>query len=476
MTGTIPPIKTIPCPTGNVTLTDNSVALKDFLNSNTGVSSNVATLNSLGFLEDQPVQLPGGNHSLVAAYAGDNSYTASTSAADAVSITKAPTTVAMTPLPGNVGINQAVTLTTTVNTNSSGAGPTGTVTFSSGNTTLGTAPVTGTASNLTTGVPAVGTATLSATFSSSGTKSVTATYSGDGNYTGSGPSTAITINVTTSPGSFTITGTPATVTAGSSGIIDNYRYSQRRLYGKCASDVFGHGTAARRFLYSSDHRCNGINSRDRHINRDGHRSFDDVDSISHLRAALALRSQRTGGAAHQQERQRWERLVDAECRNRAERTAAVLHTRAARTEANSRGTGTRTDLRAELHSGLRRREQQRRWRRWRRRLDGHAHKHNRRCREIALHHEQLRVYRCGDGRHTDRTSAALRRQHRSGRSDGCYERHRIHCHRAGCGRNSFRQCPLPGRFHYASFQQRLVEPGGDWCDDATAHHDSEWIG
>jgi len=30
----------------------------------------------------------------VAAYAGDNSYTASTSTADAVSITKAPTTVA----------------------------------------------------------------------------------------------------------------------------------------------------------------------------------------------------------------------------------------------------------------------------------------------------------------------------------------------------------------------------------------------
>jgi len=217
--GTIPPIKTIPCPTGNVTLTDNGVALKDFLNSNTGVSSNVATLNSLGFLEDQPVQLPAGNHSLVAAYAGDNSYTASMSTADAVSITKAPTTVAMTPIPGNVGINQAVTLTATVNTSSSGAGPTGTVTFTSGGTMLGTAPapVTGTASNLTTGVPAVGTATLSATFLSSGAKSVTATYTGDGNYTGSGPSAAITINVTTSAGSFTVTGTPATVTAGSSG-------------------------------------------------------------------------------------------------------------------------------------------------------------------------------------------------------------------------------------------------------------------
>jgi len=214
--GTVPPINTIPCPTGNVTVTDNGSALNDFTISNSGVASNVAPLNSQGYFEDQPIQLPAGNHSIVAAYAGDNSYTSSTSAADTISITKAATTVAMTPTP-NASANSAITLSATVNTGSSGVGPTGRITFSSAGATLGTAPVAGTAANNTTGAPATGTATFAATFTTSGTKSVTATYSGDANYLASGPSGAISINVTSS-GSFNIAATPVTVTAGSTGV------------------------------------------------------------------------------------------------------------------------------------------------------------------------------------------------------------------------------------------------------------------
>jgi Pro-kumamolisin, activation domain/Bacterial Ig-like domain (group 3) len=214
--GTIPPIDTIPCPTGNVTVTDNSAPLSDFLNSNTGVKSNIVPLNRHGFFEDQPIQLLAGSHSIVAAYAGDNSYTASTSAADAISITKASTAVAMTPL-ANAPVNQAVSISATITTNSSGVGPTGTVTFSSGSTSLGTAPVVGSAA--TTTAAAGGTATLSTTFTTTGAKSVTATYSGDANYAASGPSTAISINVTTgTSGSFTVAGTPVTVTAGSTAV------------------------------------------------------------------------------------------------------------------------------------------------------------------------------------------------------------------------------------------------------------------
>jgi Pro-kumamolisin, activation domain/Bacterial Ig-like domain (group 3) len=214
--GTIPPINTIPCPTGNVSITDNGAALNDFTNSNSGVASNVASLNSQGFFEDQPIQLPGGNHSIVAAYAGDNSYTSSTSAADAVSITKAGTTVTMNPIP-NASANFPISLSATVTTASSGVGPAGTITFSSAGTPLGTAPVVGTAANLTTGAPATGTATFAATFTTTGAKSVTATYSGDSNYSPSGPSGAISVNVTSS-GSFNITASPVTVTAGSSGV------------------------------------------------------------------------------------------------------------------------------------------------------------------------------------------------------------------------------------------------------------------
>src|ERR1700730_14120793 len=216
--GTIPPVNTIPCPTGNASLTDNGSPLNDFTVSNTGVTSNVVPLNRQGFLEDHPIQLPAGNHSIVAAYAGDNSYISSSSAADAISITKASTTVSMNPTP-NASTNSPIALSATVNTGSSGVGPTGTMTFSSAGTILGTAPVVGTAANLTPTpfTPASGTATFNATFTTTGAKNVTASYSGDSNYSSSGPSTAVSVNVISS-GSFNITATPVTVTAGSSNV------------------------------------------------------------------------------------------------------------------------------------------------------------------------------------------------------------------------------------------------------------------
>ena len=214
--GTIPPINTIPCPTGNVSLTDNASPLNDFTISNTGVASNGAPLNRQGFFEDQPIQLPAGKHNIVAAYAGDNSYTSSTSAADAISITQAGTAVAMTPIP-NASANSPIALSATVTTGSSGIGPTGIVIFSSAGSTLGTATVAGTAANLATGTPATGTATFAAIFTTTGVKSVTARYNGDSNYSPSGPSASISVNVVSS-GSFNITATPLTVTAGSSGV------------------------------------------------------------------------------------------------------------------------------------------------------------------------------------------------------------------------------------------------------------------
>jgi subtilase family serine protease len=217
--GTIPPINTIPCPTGNVTVTDNGAPFNDFLNTNTGVTSNGATLNAQGYLEDQPIQLPAGDHSIVASYAGDNSYNASTSAADAVAITKAGSTINTT-APGSVPTNQTIPITGSIDTTSNGAGPTGTVTFMAGAVTLGSAPVVGTAADSKFGVPATGFAILPVSFSAAGTKSITTTYGGDANYAASGPSAALTVNVTKGPagGNYTITATPVTVTAGGSGV------------------------------------------------------------------------------------------------------------------------------------------------------------------------------------------------------------------------------------------------------------------
>ena len=147
----------IPCPTGNLTLTDNGGNLNDFN------GSNAAPLNSIGFLEDQTIQLSPGNHSVVAAYAGDNSYTPSTSASRAITITKAVTATTVLPSVITVTAGQPISFTATIATASNGVAPTGSVTFFNGSTSLGTVTVSGSAS--ANGVPASATATLNTTLS-----------------------------------------------------------------------------------------------------------------------------------------------------------------------------------------------------------------------------------------------------------------------------------------------------------------------
>ena len=183
----------VPCPTGKVAVTDNGAPLNDFSSPNSTLPAGTTTLNNLGFAEDQPVQLPGGTHTLQAAYAGDTSFAGSTSATDTVMITAAPTTTTVGASPASgVTTTTAVTLTATIATASSGIGPTGTVTFSAGGTTLGTANVVGTAAsglNTNSPVPASGTATLTHTFATAGTYSVSASYStADTNYANSASS------------------------------------------------------------------------------------------------------------------------------------------------------------------------------------------------------------------------------------------------------------------------------------------------
>jgi Pro-kumamolisin, activation domain/Bacterial Ig-like domain (group 3) len=190
---------TVTCPTGTVTLTDNGAPLKDFSGSNS------VKLNSEGIAEDQPVQLAGGPHSLAASYGGDNSYNASVSAANAITISPAATTISVTPSTTSVNSGQSFTLTATIGTQSAGVGPTGTVTFSAGGTVLGSGAVPVTPANASSSATASATATLQTSFSTGGAKSITATYTtGDANYSGSGPSTPVTV---------TVTGSQATTTA-----------------------------------------------------------------------------------------------------------------------------------------------------------------------------------------------------------------------------------------------------------------------
>jgi len=136
-----------------------------------------------------------GPHSLVAQYRGDNSFNTSDSAPAAnFTIVKASSASSLTPISGAIQGN-TVTLTANI-TSPAFAGapfnlcdlmpcesnnnfPTGTVTFFSGNTQLGSAPVNG--SQLTAnGVTAV--ASFSASALPTGQNTITAQYSGDSNY------------------------------------------------------------------------------------------------------------------------------------------------------------------------------------------------------------------------------------------------------------------------------------------------------
>jgi Pro-kumamolisin, activation domain len=129
-----------PCPTGTVTLTDNGTASPDFPNAGT------TNLNNLGVAEDQPIELAAtvgttspGVHSLVASYSGDANY-AKGSPSNSLSITvqKASTQTGVASSLGTVSPGTSVTLGALIITTSNGAGPTGSVTFSNGSTSLGT--------------------------------------------------------------------------------------------------------------------------------------------------------------------------------------------------------------------------------------------------------------------------------------------------------------------------------------------------
>jgi subtilase family serine protease len=214
----------VACPTGNVTETyDSGIPLNDFTNTQTGITSDTAPLNSQAFLEDLPINLPGGSHSVVAAYAGDNSYNASTSAGFSIKVSAAATATTVSASPTSATTTTAVSLTAVIATQSGGNGPTGTVTFSAGGTTLGTASVVPTAAsglNSNTPVAAYGTATLMHTFATAGTYTVSASYGGDSNYTSSASTTSATVSVVVQTlGSFTMALGPTMVatTAGASG-------------------------------------------------------------------------------------------------------------------------------------------------------------------------------------------------------------------------------------------------------------------
>jgi hypothetical protein len=133
----------MPCPVGTITLTDGGKPLNDWPNAQNANATNVAKLNNQGFAEDQPVQLGVGSHSLVATFAPSSTtntnFQASTSNTLSVTITQASTVTLVGSSSASITSGANVTLTTYVTTQSSGTGPTGSIQFSNGGTSLGSA-------------------------------------------------------------------------------------------------------------------------------------------------------------------------------------------------------------------------------------------------------------------------------------------------------------------------------------------------
>jgi hypothetical protein len=136
-----------------------------------------------------------GQHSFTASYNGDTSFNPSTSAPVTFTITKATTTAVLS-VPAT-GVVQGNNVTLTANITSaafayepSATFPSGTVTFFSGNTQLGSAPVFGQQVDQN-GVTA--SASLNSSTLPLGQNSITAQYSGDGNYVSSSAASATLI-------------------------------------------------------------------------------------------------------------------------------------------------------------------------------------------------------------------------------------------------------------------------------------------
>ncbi|MBZ5671790.1 MAG: Ig-like domain repeat protein [Acidobacteriia bacterium] len=193
-----------PCPAGTVNVTVNGAPPSDQGNP-LGSVPGTYLLNSHGYAEDQYLQLllPG-TYNFVASYAGDNSYNPSQSPTVPITITKAPTATTVS-APSSV-VGPFVNLTATVNTQSYGVAPTGTVQFLNDGAPIGV-PV------QVIGPPFVPSTGPFATAGASwpailpvGTASITAQYSGDSNYA---PSTSAAATVTVTD--FSLSADPTTI-------------------------------------------------------------------------------------------------------------------------------------------------------------------------------------------------------------------------------------------------------------------------
>ena len=138
-------------------------------------------------------------HSLLAAYAGDSSFNASSAPLTTLLITRAPTSVTATATPAIVSAAATVTLSAAITSSSYGLfAPTGIVTFSTGATVLGTSKLQQGTDAVTFTDRASATLTLSDGTFTVGSDPIMVSYPGDTNYLPSAsPAAPLTVTPTT---------------------------------------------------------------------------------------------------------------------------------------------------------------------------------------------------------------------------------------------------------------------------------------
>ena len=160
-------------PTGSVTFLDGSITL------------GTATLSTSGKATLTTRAIPAGQNSTIPAiYSGDSEF-ATSSASTTVSVSQDSTTTTVVSSANPSSFGQSVTFTATVKAVAPGSGvPTGTVTFSDGSTSLGTATLNSS-----------GKATFRTSALGVGSHTITASYVGDSNFTASATTTSLAQNV-----------------------------------------------------------------------------------------------------------------------------------------------------------------------------------------------------------------------------------------------------------------------------------------
>jgi hypothetical protein len=162
-------------PTGNVTLSDGTSALA------------TAPLDANGFAAFSQSSLSVGTHSLSATYGGSAVFAGSTSTVFIQNVNKSDTAAVLSSSPNPSGFGQPVQITATVSPIAGGVGiPTGTVAFTDGANSIGSATLAG------------GKATVSVSALAVGAHSISANYGGDTTFNPSSASGAGLITQTVS--------------------------------------------------------------------------------------------------------------------------------------------------------------------------------------------------------------------------------------------------------------------------------------